>query len=111
MRPTGLKPGTGFGQYEVLEPIGTGGMGDVYRGRDTRLDRFVALKIVVDTTASRTADRVLREARAASALNHPNVFTLYEAGEFDGQPYSAMECIAGQPLSPLLRLPGITERA
>ena len=100
--PAGLKPGTRIGQYEVLEPIGSGGMGDVYRARDTRLDRFVALKIVVDTAAGRTADRVLREARAASALNHPNVCTLYEAGEFDGQPYLAMEYIAGQPLSALI---------
>ena len=100
--PAGLKPGTRIGQYEVLETIGSGGMGDVYRARDTRLDRFVALKIVLDTPAGRTADRVLREARAASALNHPNVCTLYEAGEFEGQPYLAMEYIAGQPLSSLI---------
>jgi eukaryotic-like serine/threonine-protein kinase len=98
----GPQPGTRIGQYEVLEAIGSGGMGDVYRAHDTRLDRFVALKIVVDTAAGRTADRVLREARAASALNHPNVCTLYEAGEFDGQPYLAMEYVAGQPLSSLI---------
>ena len=100
--PAGLAPGTRIAQYEVLEAIGSGGMGDVYRARDTRLDRFVALKIVADTAAARTADRVLREARAASALNHPNVCTLYEAGEFEGQPYLAMEYIAGQPLSALI---------
>ena len=100
--PAGLTPGTKIGQYEVLEPIGSGGMADVYRARDTRLDRFVALKIVVDTAVGRTADRVLREARAASALNHPNICTLYEAGEFEGQPYLAMEYIAGQPLSALI---------
>ena len=104
--PPALEPGTRIGQYEVLEPIGSGGMGDVYRARDTRLDRFVALKIVVDTAAERTADRVLREARAASALNHPHVCTLYEAGEFDGQPYLAMEYIAGQPLSALIPAAG-----
>jgi eukaryotic-like serine/threonine-protein kinase len=100
--PAGLTPGSKIGQYEVLEPIGSGGMADVYRARDTRLDRFVALKIVVDTAVGRTADRVLREARAASALNHPNICTLYEAGEFEGQPYLAMEYIAGQPLSALI---------
>jgi eukaryotic-like serine/threonine-protein kinase len=100
--PAGLTPGTKIGQYEVLEPIGSGGMGNVYRARDTRLDRFVALKIVIDTAVGGTADRVLREARAASALNHPNICTLYEAGEFEGQPYLAMEYIAGQPLSALI---------
>jgi TolB-like protein/tetratricopeptide (TPR) repeat protein len=100
--PAPLKPGTRIGQYEVLEPIGSGGMGDVYRARDTKLDRFVALKIVLDTAAGRTGDRVLREARAASALNHPSICTVYEAGEFDGQAYLAMEYIAGQPLGSLI---------
>jgi serine/threonine-protein kinase len=80
-------------------------MGDVYRARDTRLERSVALKIV-DSARGGTADRVLREARAASALNHPNICTLYEAGEFDGQPYLAMEYIAGQPLSSVIPLQG-----
>ena len=98
----GLKPGTRIGQYEVLEPIGSGGMGDVYRAHDTKLDRFVALKIVLDTAAGPTGDRVLREARAASALNHPNICTVYEAGEFEDQAYLAMEYIAGQPLGSLI---------
>jgi eukaryotic-like serine/threonine-protein kinase len=94
-----LQPGTRIGQYEVLEPIGSGGMGEVYRAHDTKLGRFVALKIVLDSKIGGTADRVLREARAASALNHPNICTLYESGEFDGRPYLAMEYIAGQPLN------------
>jgi serine/threonine-protein kinase len=94
-----LAPGTRIGQYEVLEPLGSGGMGDVYRAHDTKLDRFVALKIVLDSTTDRTADRVLREARAASALSHPNICTLYEVGELGGRPYLAMEYIDGQPLS------------
>jgi TolB-like protein len=96
---TQLQPGTRIGQYEVLEPIGSGGMGEVYRAHDTKLGRFVALKLVIDSKVGGTADRVLREARAASALNHPNICTLYESGEFDGRPYLAMEYIAGQPLN------------
>ena len=97
--PAFLSPGTRIGQYEVIEPLGSGGMGEVYRAHDTKLDRFVALKIVLDSRASRTGDQVLREARAASALNHPNICTLYEVGEFGSRPYLAMEYIDGQPLS------------
>jgi len=74
-------------------------MGDVYRAHDTKLDRFVALKLVLDSETSRTADRVLREGRAASALSHPHICTVYEVGEFDGRPYLAMEYIDGRPLS------------
>src|SRR6185436_20274275 len=92
-----LPPGTRIGQYEVIEPLGSGGMGDVYRAHDTKLDRFVALKIVLDSETSRTA--VLREARAASALSHPHICTVYEVGEFDRGPYLAMEYIDGRPLS------------
>ena len=106
---TGLEQGTRIAQYEVLERVGSGGMGDVYRARDTRLDRLVALKVVHDATG-RTADRVLREARAASALNHPNICTLYEASEFEGRPYLAMEYIAGQPLSVAIPPEGLPTR-
>ena len=94
-----LPPGTRIGQYEVIEPLGSGGMGDVYRAHDTKLDRFVALKIVLDSETSKTADRVLREARAASALSHPHICTVYEVGEFDRRPYLAMEYVDGRPLS------------
>jgi len=94
-----LQPGTRIGQYEVIEAIGSGGMGDVYRAHDAKLDRFVALKIVLDSATSRTADRVLHEARAASALSHPHICTVYEVGEFDSRTYLAMEYIDGRPLS------------
>jgi eukaryotic-like serine/threonine-protein kinase len=107
---TGLEQGSRIGQYEVLELLGSGGMGDVYRARDTRLDRLVALKVVREPATGRTADRVLREARAASALNHPNICTLYEASEFEGRPYLAMEYIAGQPLSSVVPPEGLPAR-
>ena len=94
-----LAPGSRIGQYEVLEPLGSGGMGEVYRAHDTKLDRLVALKIVLDSGTNQSGDRVLREGRAASALNHPNICTLYEVGEFGSRPYLAMEYIDGQPLS------------
>jgi serine/threonine protein kinase/tetratricopeptide (TPR) repeat protein len=106
-RSAGLEPGSRIGQYEVLDCLGTGGMGEVYRARDTRLDRFVALKIVHESATGRSADRVLREARAASALNHPNICTIYEVGEFEGRPFLAMEYIAGQTLSGLIPPDGL----
>jgi serine/threonine protein kinase len=101
-----FEPGRRIGQYEILESLGAGGMGIVYRAHDTRLDRFVALKIVRDR-ATGVADRVLREARAASALNHPNICTLYEVGEVDGHPFLAMEHIAGHTLSTLIPPDGL----
>lgn len=106
-RSSEIEPGSRIGQYEVLECLGTGGMGEVYRARDTRLDRFVALKIVHDSATSRSTDRVLREARAASALNHPNICTIYEVGEFEGRPFLAMEYIAGQALSTIIPPDGL----
>lgn len=94
-------PGTGFGNYEIIERLGAGGMGEVWRAWDPSLEREVALKVLPsEMTADDTARaRLLREARMASKLNHPNVCTIYEVGEAEGQAYIAMELVAGEPLS------------
>jgi eukaryotic-like serine/threonine-protein kinase len=87
--------------YVVLEVAGAGGMGVVYRARDEKLQRDVALKFPPEGKALTDALRAkwLAEARAASTLNHPNICTIYEVGECDGQPYIAMEYLAGEPLN------------
>ncbi len=93
--------GQTLGHYRIEAQLGAGGMGVVYRARDERLGRAVALKVL---PAEKQADesaraRLLREARAASSLNHPHICTIYEVGEADGQAYIAMELVEGQPLS------------
>jgi tetratricopeptide (TPR) repeat protein/predicted Ser/Thr protein kinase len=92
---------TFIGPYEVLGSLGHGGMGEVYRARDTRLHREVALKFLDDSDAESFA-RVVREARAASALNHPNIVTVYEIGEADGRRFIVMEFVKGRTLRRLL---------
>ncbi len=93
--------GKSFGHYVVLEQAGAGAMGVVYRARDERLQRDVALKIPAEGALLTEELRAkwLAEARAASALNHPNICTIYEVGEYEGQPYIAMEYLAGRPLN------------
>ena len=91
-----LRPGARLGPYEILALVGEGGMGRVYRARDPRLERDVALKILTSRPeAWASAERFGREARAASALNHPNIVTIYDIGETGRIPYIAMEYLSG----------------
>ncbi len=99
-----LENGTRLGPYEILSPLGAGGMGEVYRARDSRLGRDVAIK-VLPAELSGDAGRLKRfekEARAASALNHPNIVTIYEVGSEGGPSYIAMELVAGKTLREIL---------
>ncbi len=99
-----LSPGTRFGNYEILQQLGAGGMGEVYRAKDTRLDREVAIKTLsVERLAQPEAlARFEKEARSASALNHPNIVTIYELGHVNGTRYIAMELVDGETLRQLL---------
>jgi serine/threonine protein kinase len=95
-----LTSGTKLGPYEILAPIGAGGMGEVYRARDTRLGREVALKIL-PTSFTSDADRLRRfeqEARAVAALNHPNILAIHDIGEQDGSPFIVSELLEGTSL-------------
>jgi serine/threonine protein kinase len=96
-----LAAGTKLGPYEIQSPLGAGGMGEVYRARDTRLDRIVAVKVLASHLSSspELKQRLEREARAISALNHPNICHLYDVGSQDGTDYLVMELLEGEPLS------------
>ena len=120
-----IAEGTQFGPHKVLEKIGSGGMGEVYRAMDTRLEREVALKLVsqsflgVDTEGSPspkgatphsrahlTHERFLREARSAATLSHPNICAIFDTGEQDGRPYLVMELLHGETLKQYLAKAG-----
>ena len=99
-----LEPGTRLGPYEISGFLSAGGMGHVYRARHTVLDRAVAIKTVSSTSADPAARRrLLREARHASTLDHPNICTVYEVGDADGTPFIVMALVEGSSLSDLLR--------
>src|ERR1700730_11474856 len=99
-----ISAGSRLGPYEVLAPIGAGGMGEVYRARDTRLGREVAIKVLPSGLSSdaERLKRFEREARSASSLNHPNIVTIYDIGSADSVSYIAMELVEGEPLRAML---------
>jgi eukaryotic-like serine/threonine-protein kinase len=92
--------GTTLSKYRIVDKIGEGGMGAVYRAEDTRLGRQVALKLLpqLKTTDADARARILEEARAVARLEHPNICTLYEFDEVDGQPFIAMQLVEGESL-------------
>src|SRR5512136_3391690 len=96
-----LAAGSRIGPYEIRALLGAGGMGQVWRAHDTRLERDVALKVLpADALGDETARaRLIREARLASKLNHPHICTIYEVGTAEGQTYVAMELVEGRLLS------------
>jgi len=105
---TMLIAGTQVGPYEVLEPIGRGGMSEVYKGRHTRLDRSVAIKILPASLAAEAdfRTRFEREARAVASLRHPNIVQVFDFGDISGTYYMVMEYIAGKDLSTIIRESG-----
>src|ERR1700752_3601822 len=95
-----IQAGQRLGPYEITDAIGAGGMGEVYRARDTRLDRDVAIKVLPDTFAA-DADRLSRferEARAVAALSHPGILAIHDFGRADGLTYAVMELLEGSTL-------------
>jgi serine/threonine protein kinase len=102
--PSTLSPGTRFGSYEILERLGAGGMGEVYRAKDTRLEREVAIKTLSLERCSQpeALSRFEQEARSACALNHPNIVTIYELGHVNGTRYISMELVIGETVRELL---------
>src|SRR3981189_3527302 len=96
-----ILPGRRLGPYEILSSVGWGGRGGVYRARDTRLDRIVAIKVLPTHVADRSElrERFEREARTIASLNHPHICTLYDIGQQDGIDYLVMEYLEGETLS------------
>jgi len=107
--PTSLAAGTRLAHYEILGLLGAGGMGQVYRARDTKLQRDVALKLLPPDTAAdpERRQRFEREARAVAALNHPNIVTIHSVDEVDGRVFLTMELVSGQPLSEMIGRGGL----
>src|SRR5438270_4868085 len=100
-----LTSGTKLGPYEIQSPLGAGGMGEVYRARDTRLERDVAIKVLPGSQSSDPSlrQRLDREAKAVSKLSHPNICTLHDVGHQDGVDFLVMELVEGETLEQRLR--------
>ena len=100
-----LKPGSHLGPYEILSLIGAGGMGEVYKGRDTRLERLVAIKVLPAHLADRPElrERFEREAKTIANLKHPNICVLYDIGKQDGVDYLVLEYLEGETLAARLQ--------
>jgi eukaryotic-like serine/threonine-protein kinase len=96
-----ISPGTRLGPYEILSAIGAGGMGEVYRARDTRLDRIVAIKVLPDHFVDRSElrERFDREAKTIASLNHPHICTLHDVGHQNGTDFLVMEYLEGETLA------------
>src|SRR5947209_5427183 len=96
-----LAPATRLGPYEIQSALGAGGMGEVFRARDTRLDRTVAIKVLAQHLSATPdiKERFEREARSISSLNHPNICALYDIGQHDGIDYIVMELLQGESLA------------
>jgi hypothetical protein len=107
-----LRAGARVGPYEVQSPLGVGGMGEVYRARDLRLERSVALKVLPESLSleKERLQRFEKEARSASALNHPNIVTIYEVGSSEGISYIAMELVEGRNVRDLLHTGALSLR-
>ncbi len=99
-----LSPGTRLGPYEILAPLGAGGMGEVYRARDTRLGREVAIKVLLESSAgnAEALARFQREAKAVAALSHPNILSIFDFGTHDTRDFAVMELLVGETLRDLL---------
>src|SRR6516164_8639259 len=107
-----INAGTKLGRYEIRSQLGAGGMGEVYRARDEKLNRDVAIK-VLPAALSQDADRLRRfeqEAQAAGSLNHPNILAVYDVGMYDGAPYVVSELLEGETLRERLDGPTILQR-
>ena len=100
-----LKSGAQLGPYQLLSPIGAGGMGEVYKARDTRLDRIVAVKVLSTQLSGmpEARERFEREARAVASLNHPNICVLYDIGNQDGVDFLVMEYLEGETVAQRLQ--------
>src|SRR5207253_1714894 len=110
--PMALASGSKLGPYEIQSPLGAGGMGEVYRARDMRLGRDVALKVLPESFA-RDGDRLHRfeqEARAVAALNHPNILAIFDTGQNNGSPFLVSELLEGETLRTVLDRGGMPQR-